>query len=51
MNKLMNKLEIWICAVAKMEELYIREWIIWNKKIGITELSSERYNIFSVVYE
>ena len=38
MNKLMNKLEIWICAVAKMEELYIREWIIWNKKIGITHI-------------
>ena len=34
----MNKLEIWICAVAKMEELYIREWIIWNKKIGITHI-------------
>ena len=34
----MNKLEIWICAVAKMEELYIREWIIWNKKIGITRI-------------
>ena len=38
MNKLINKLEIWICAVAKMEELYIREWIIWNKKIGITHI-------------
>ena len=37
-NKPMNKLEIWICAVAKMEELYIREWIIWNKKIGITHI-------------
>lgn len=34
----MNKLEIWVCAVAKMEELYIREWIIWNKKIGITHI-------------
>ena len=31
-------MNIWICAVAKMEELYIREWIEWNKKIGVDHI-------------
>jgi len=32
----MNK--IWICAIAKMEELYIQEWIEWHKKIGVDHI-------------
>ena len=31
-------MRIWICAVAKMEELYIREWIEWHKNIGIDHI-------------
>lgn len=32
----MNK--VWICAIAKMEERYIREWVEWHKKIGIDHI-------------
>lgn len=31
-------MKVWICAIAKMEELYIREWIEWNKQIGIDHI-------------
>ena len=31
-------MEFWICAVAKCEELYIREWVEWHKKIGFTHI-------------
>lgn len=31
-------MKVWICAIAKMEELYIREWIEWHKKIGIDHI-------------
>jgi hypothetical protein len=31
-------MKIWICAIAKMEELYIREWIDWHKKLGIDHI-------------
>lgn len=37
-NLKVNNMRIWICAIAKMEELYIREWIEWNKKIGIDHI-------------
>ena len=30
--------KILICAIAKMEELYIREWIDWHKNIGIDHI-------------
>ena len=30
--------KILICAMAKMEELYIREWIDWHKNIGIDHI-------------
>lgn len=31
-------MKVWICAVAKMEELYIREWIDWHKYLGIDHI-------------
>lgn len=31
-------MEIWICVITKWEELYIKEWLDWNKKIGITHI-------------
>lgn len=31
-------MKIWICAVAKMEELYIREWLTWHKSIGVDHI-------------
>lgn len=29
---------IWICACAKMEELYIREWIEYHKKLNVSHI-------------
>ena len=31
-------MKFWICAVAKMEELYIREWIEYHKKLGVDHI-------------
>lgn len=31
-------MKIWICAITKMEELYIREWIEWYKQLGIDHI-------------
>lgn len=31
-------MKVWICAIAKMEELYIREWIEWHKDIGVDHI-------------
>ena len=31
-------MKVWICAIAKIEELYIREWINWHKNIGIDHI-------------
>ena len=31
-------MKVWICAIAKMEELYIREWIEWHKQLGIDHI-------------
>jgi hypothetical protein len=30
--------KIWLCTIAKMEELYIREWIEYHKNIGIDHI-------------
>lgn len=31
-------MKVWVCAIAKMEELYINEWIEYNKSIGIDHI-------------
>lgn len=49
---------IWICAIAKMEELYIREWIEWHKKLGIDHIvigdnndSDYKYKLLDIIQD
>ena len=31
-------MKVWICAIAKMEELYIKEWIDWHNYLGVDHI-------------
>ena len=37
-NKIFNKQNVALCAIAKNENLYIREWVEWYKNIGVDKI-------------
>ena len=37
-EKITNGIQVALCAIAKNENLYIREWVEWYKNLGITKI-------------